>query len=83
LLFAEAYRDRARDGLLIGLLFESAVRVSEASRLDATDVAVADRSVKVVQGKGGKDRLVFMTEDLAQLVRPHRAHALGPLGGRP
>jgi len=75
-LLAEAYRDRARDGLLIRLLFESAVRVSEASRLDAADVDVTERTVKVVQGKGGKDRLVFLTEDLTQLVRLH-------LDGRP
>jgi len=75
-LLAEAYRDRARDGLLVRLLFESAMHVSEASRLDAADVDVTERTVKVVQGKGGKDRLVFLTEDLAQLVRLH-------LDGRP
>lgn len=79
-LLAAAYQARPRDGLLLRLLFESAVRVSEASRLEAPDVDSGERIVRVREGKGKKDRVVFMTEDLAQLLTVHLAgRSRGPV----
>ncbi len=75
-IIAAAYSARPRDGLVIRLLFESALRVSECSRLEVPDVDLAERTVRVREGKGGKDRVAFIGEDLAQLLRVH-------LGDRP
>ncbi len=72
---AEAYRANPRDGLLLRLLFESAVRVSELSRVDVPDVEFGERTLRIRQGKGAKDRLVLFTPDLGQLLQVH-------LGGR-
>ncbi len=79
-MLTEAYRADPRDGLLLRLLFESAVRVSELSRLDVPDVEFGERTLRIRQGKGAKDRLVLFTPDLGQLLQVHlsgRAH--GPL----
>src|SRR5262249_32143892 len=79
-ILAEAFRATPRDGLLLRLLFESAVRVSELSRLDVTDVEFGERTLRVRQGKGSKDRLVLFTPDLGQMLQVHlgdRTH--GPL----
>jgi integrase/recombinase XerD len=70
-ILAEAYRGRPRDGLVIRLLFESALRVAELSYLEAGDVDLAERTVRVREGKGGKDRVALIGEDLAQLLRVH------------
>jgi integrase/recombinase XerD len=79
-LLAAGYRARPRDGLVIRLLFESAVRVAELARLEAPDVGLAERTVRVRQGKGGKDRVALIGEDLAQLLRVHLAgRDRGPL----
>ncbi len=79
-MLAETYRASPRDGLLLRLLFESAVRVSELSRLDVPDVEFGERTLRIRQGKGAKDRLVLVTPDLAQLLQVHLAgRARGPL----
>src|SRR5262249_545828 len=48
-MLTEAYRADPRDGLLLRLLFESAVRVSELSRLDAADVEFGERTLRIRQ----------------------------------
>src|SRR5262249_57168285 len=72
-MLTEAYRADPRDGLLLRLLFESAVRVSELSRLDAADVEFGERTLRIRQGKGAKDRLVVFTADPCPVlpVHPH------------
>jgi integrase/recombinase XerD len=74
-ILTQAYRADPRDGLLLRLLFESAVRVSELSHLDVPDVEFGERTLRIRQGKGAKDRLVLFTPDLGQLLQVH-------LGGR-
>jgi integrase/recombinase XerD len=66
-----------RNQLTLLLLFGSGCRVSELIGLDISDLSETDRWVKVL-GKGGKERLVPLTESLfASLrhylveVRPH------------
>jgi integrase/recombinase XerC len=48
---------KKRDRALLELLYGAGIRVSEASSLDIGQVALADRSVRVM-GKGKKERLV-------------------------
>ncbi len=52
-------------------LFESGLRVSELVAVEVADVDFLERTIRVRQGKGGKDRLVLFTEDLGQQLRLH------------
>jgi site-specific recombinase XerD len=54
---AEAERDLA----LLELLYGSALRFREAVLLDVTDVNLAERTLFVARGKGGKSRVVPIT----------------------
>jgi site-specific recombinase XerD len=61
-------------------LFETGLRVSELIRLQVADVDFTERTIRVNQGKGGKDRLVLFTENLGQQLRLHLdGRARGPL----
>lgn len=68
-ILAQAYRERPRDGLIVRTLFETGLRVSELVRLQVADVDFTERTIRVRQGKGGKDRLVLFTEDIGQQLR--------------
>jgi len=70
-ILAQAYREQARYGLIIRTLFETGLRVSELVRVQAADVDLGERTIRVREGKGGKDRLVLLTEDLGQQLRLH------------
>jgi integrase/recombinase XerD len=73
---AQAYREQPRYGLIVRTLFETGLRVSELVRVQAPDVDFTERTIRVREGKGGKDRLVLFTDDLGQQLRLH-------LNGRP
>lgn len=72
------FQDRNR--ALIELLYASGIRVSEAHKLDVTDVDILDRSVRVF-GKGRKERVVFFTPPAKQALKIWLAHldGTGPL----
>lgn len=55
--------------VIVTLLLDSGMRVSELCRLDDHDVDLADKSARVVGGKGNKDRLVLFTEESAASIR--------------
>lgn len=60
-LLAEAPREsliQIRDWVLVELLYSSGLRVGEARRLDVYDLDLDERTVRVRQGKGRKDRVV-------------------------
>lgn len=57
------------------MLFESAVRVSDLSLSDVTEVDFGERTLRICQGKGAKNRLVLITPGLGQLLQVR-------LGGR-
>lgn len=75
-ILAQAYREQPRYGLIVRTLFETGLRVSELVRVQAPDVDFTERTIRVREGKGGKDRLVLFTDDLGQQLRLH-------LNGRP
>lgn len=51
----------ARDKAIIELLLSSGVRASELVNLDISDISFVDNSVRVRNGKGGKDRITYMS----------------------
>lgn len=66
-----------RDKLLLGLMYATGMRVSEACRMRMRDVDFQRRTIRVEQGKGRKDRLVMlpmsfapMLERLARMTQP-------------
>lgn len=77
---AKAMRNGERNYLIVLVLFQVALRVSEATRLRVRDLAVvAGRHVLLVQGKGGKPRLAAIPEKLFYHLGDYaRRHKLGP-----
>lgn len=77
-----------RDRAMLELLYATGLRVSELVGIAALDVSLSDGVVRVVQGKGGKDRLVplgaeaahwlqrYLTEARPALVGPRASAAL-------
>ncbi|MEI2784915.1 MAG: tyrosine recombinase XerC [Candidatus Nanopelagicales bacterium] len=57
-----------RDLVLLELLYGSGLRVSEACRLDVSDVDLARRTARVL-GKGGKQRIVPITSACARALQ--------------
>jgi site-specific recombinase XerD len=57
-----------RDKLLLGLMYATGMRVSEVVRLRFVDFDFDRRAIRVVQGKGRKDRLVMLPQSFAPLL---------------
>lgn len=71
-----------RDRAMLEVLYATGLRVSELVGLAVFDISLNDGVVRVVQGKGGKDRLVPLGMEAAHWVdrylRQARAEILGP-----
>ncbi len=65
-ILAQAYREQPRYGLIVRTLFETGLRVSELVRVQVSDVDFTERTIRVREGKGGRDRLVLFTGGRAQ-----------------
>ena len=57
-----------RDKLLLGMMYATGMRVSEAVRLRVRDFDFNRRSIRVEQGKGRKDRLVMLPTSFAPVL---------------
>jgi integrase/recombinase XerD len=79
-ILTAASQERPRDGLLIRVLLESAVRVSELARLDVPDVDPIECTVRVRRGRGASGCVTLLTTALAQQILVHLAgRTRGPL----
>lgn len=74
---ARGLRDRA----MLELLYATGLRVSELVSLKTLDVSMSDGVVRVVQGKGGKDRLVPLGAEAAHWLQRYLAQARPALAG--
>ena len=70
-ILEQAYRERGLYGLIVRSLFETGLRVTELVHVEVSDVDFSERTIRVRQGKGGKDRFVLFTGDLGQQLRLH------------
>lgn len=74
---ARGLRDRA----MLEMLYATGLRVSELVSLKTLDVSMTDGVVRVVQGKGGKDRLVPLGAEAAHWLQRYLAQARPDLAG--
>ena len=68
-----------RDRAMLELMYASGLRVGELVALQSVHLSLADGVVRVVGGKGGKDRLVPFGEAAAQALRRYLLEARAPL----
>jgi site-specific recombinase XerD len=68
--------DRADDvqhALMLRLLFQTAVRVSELCGIQITDIDIENNKIRINAGKGDKDRYVLFGKTFATALRTHIA----------
>ena len=70
-----------RDRAMLEVLYATGLRVSELVGIAALDVSLSDGVVRVVQGKGGKDRLVPLGAEAAHWLQRYLAEARPDLVG--
>jgi integron integrase len=64
---------KGRSRLVVGLLYGSGLRLAEALTLRVKDLDLERRELLVRNGKGGKDRVSVIPEQLANPLRTHLA----------
>jgi len=62
---------RRRDGMIIELMYATGMRVSEAVKVRLEHVSLEENVIHVEKGKGGKGRLVIMSDGVAQRLRDY------------
>lgn len=71
-----------RDRAMLEVLYATGLRVSELVNIGVLDISLSDGVLRVVQGKGGKDRLVPLGAEAAHWVSTYMKEArpvlLGP-----
>jgi integrase/recombinase XerD len=71
----------ARDKAILETFYATGIRVSELSKLTLSDVDTEERILRVVQGKGGKDRNLPLTKAAAEAIEAYLASARPKLRG--
>jgi site-specific recombinase XerD len=64
-----AARDTYRNYLMIKLMWQCGLRISEVSKLMVRDIDFLDKKIKIVQSKRDKDRYVPATSELLREIR--------------
>ena len=63
---------------VIGLLYGSGLRISEVTALKIADIESGAKRLKVVQGKGAKDRYTLLASNLLDKLRQYYVQAQRP-----
>jgi site-specific recombinase XerD len=58
-----------REQCLIGLLYGTGIRISEAAALTINNIDSTGKRIKIVQGKGAKDRFTLLPDFLLNPLR--------------
>ena len=61
-----AYKKSPKDALILKTLFTTGIRVSELVNLKIKDVNFQDNKINIIEGKGRKDRVVLINNNLKQ-----------------
>ncbi len=70
---------RVRDRTILEVLYSTGLRVSELCSLQWTDINTAHQTLRVNNGKGGKDRIVIFNTQVTYWLAKYRTS----LGGEP
>ncbi len=73
--------DGIRDHLVIDMLYSTGMRRSEAASLKDLDVDTDAQQIKVVKGKGNKQRLIPFGQELKSLIEEYRDRRDAEVGG--
>lgn len=65
--------DDAQHSLMLRLLFQTAVRVSELCSIEIADIDLENNKIRINQGKGSKDRYVLFGKSFGTALRTHIA----------
>lgn len=65
--------DDVQHALMLRLLFQTAVRVSELCGIQAGDIDAENHKIRINAGKGDKDRFVLFGKSFATALRTHLA----------
>jgi integrase/recombinase XerD len=60
-----------REKCIVGLLYGSGMRISELCNLQFTHIERADKRIKIVQGKGAKDRYTLLPMMLLETMKAY------------
>ena len=60
-----------KERCVVGLLYGTGMRISEVCNLKITDIDSSNQRIKVVQGKGGKDRFTLLPNTLLTQLRAY------------
>lgn len=69
--------------LIFRLLYSCGMRNSEACRLKNEDVDLAKKTLMVCHSKGDKDRLIYLADDMAELLASYQKYIFNTLGYMP
>jgi len=69
--------------VLFRLIYLNGMRVSEACLMSMADVDLANGILQIVDGKGNKDRLVYLSEDMTLLCQEYVGYIRNWLGEKP
>ena len=70
-LFEKAYAHNTQTGLLVEFLVFTGLRINEARCLTIDNLDFSNNQLKVVSGKGAKDRYVPISNDLLSKIKLH------------
>ena len=65
------YRLAAENKVIFRLIYCCGLRISEARKLRWMDLDLKQGTLRILQSKGHKDRLIYMPEDLTELLRTY------------
>ena len=69
--------------VLFRLIYLNGMRISEACRLPVSHVDLDGGTIIILNGKGNKDRLVYMADDMRKLLKDYLDHIEKLLGEKP
>lgn len=79
-VFNVRYFNSYRNKVMIQLFLNTGLRLAEMINLKWKDINLAVGQLKVVQGKGSKDRIVWIGEDTLKILREYRTKQADKLG---
>lgn len=79
-VFNRRYFNSYRNSIIIKLFLNSGIRVSEMQNLKWKDINLQTGQLKIVQGKGKKDRIIWINEDMLNELRNWRKKQFEKLG---